>query len=1350
MLKYFVLFISLLFGVASGSAKKMLNNITFSHIGLEDGLSHSSVLDILQDRKGNMWFATFNGLNRYDGYDFQVYRHNSADTLSISSDITYTLELDDKNRLWIGTYNGLSVYDEDSDTFRNLSYMENGKRAEINGITTVNDSLLLVCANSKLLLYDTVKGVFTRKGMPQNLLALSEVSVCRQDNSIYICSSQGLYVYDVIKKNLRLVASDILSGIRITSVLKQSQTRLWVGTDSDGLYLLNPQTNEMKCYKQGLEGGISSNHIRTLAFDAQNRLWVGTMMGLNIYREDTDSFQVFESSPIGKNGLSHSSVRSLFLDSQGGMWVGTFYGGLSYYHPLKEKFRYGSLPGDGEFLNSNIIGCITEDWNGDIWIGTNGGGVSCYDTKDMTYSYTTKGKDILSKDVKVIYCDERRKEIYIGLHAGGLAILNRHTGRIESYQDVGKSTIAGRSVYTIIPIGDGNYWLGTLDGIVQFNPQNRTFTPAAYSAASIKKSTRITCPFLRDSKGRIWVGSEVGLTIYIQKGNQLEYMPLLPPGSFVSQNFIVSVTESSDGMFWIGTREGLYGFDESKNSFVHYSTADGLSNNVVYAILEDAKRNLWIATDAGLNLFNPAKREFRRFTSVDGLPTNQLTSAHLKMATGKMFFGSINGIVSFHPHLLADNPYAPVPVINELRLFNRVVHPGDKTGILTKTMSNTNSITLSGKQTMFSLKFSVPNYIAGTHNTFEYMLEGYDKEWYRTTHNRIVSYSNLPAGTYIFKVKAANNDEKWQSNPAVLRITVLPMWYKTWWAYSLYVLVFFLIIAFAVCYWAARKRNKVELEMERKDKERQREVNDMKLRFFINMSHELRTPLTLLLTPLDELLQSVDNVWMRKQLDYMKRSTNRLLFLVNQLMDYRRAELGVFELKVKQVNVYSIIEKVFMMYEQLSREKGIGYELSEGLRENEYPCDSYYMEMIMNNLLSNAFKYTARGGRISVELSEVGNELRISVKDTGCGIPLDKQEKIFDRFYQVKQKNVGSGIGLSIVKALVNLHHGRIEIDSTEGVGTCFSIYLSRCMQAYKQDEIAVNGENESEISVVEPASDNGYVTEAGNDAHENDTEQVPVEQEKENTILIVEDDADIAHYLCEELGKHYHVLWAENGKVAVEIVKDEAVDLIITDVMMPEMDGLQLCKRIKQNLVTCHIPIIIVSAKTELDEQLDGMDVGADDYIPKPFSLLMLRAKIRNIFRTRNGIIEHFSKSATIEPDKLAINQLDAEFIKHAVEVVEKHLDNSDFSTDDFARELLMSRSNLHLKMKALTGESSYEFIRKIRFNHACKLLKDGRYNVTEVSMMTGFSTASYFAMSFKKKFGCLPSEYIKKNRPK
>lgn len=534
-----------------------------------------------------------------------------------------------------------------------------------------------------------------------------------------------------------------------------------------------------------------------------------------------------------------------------------------------------------------------------------------------------------------------------------------------------------------------------------------------------------------------------------------------------------------------------------------------------------------------------------------------------------------------------------------------------------------------------------------------------------------------------------------------------------------------------------------EIRMERLDKEKREEISQMKIRFYVNISHELRTPLTLIVAPLQELLSSISGHWEREKLLYIQRNAKRLLHLVNQLMDFRRAELGIFELKPVYGNAYKRVLNNFLNYENLAKRKDIDYNFYSELQDEDVLFDGTYLDLIVNNLLSNAFKYTEEGESVSVKLYKENKNVILQVTDTGVGIPEDKQQKIFERFYQIENGNEGSGIGLSLVQRLVELHHGQITLVSEVGKGSTFSIYIPQDKSAYSTEELLGSSGESDEQRVYSTNAHDVYV-----DNVEIVEEEATDKKEgsKHGTILIVEDNEELRQYLSNGLSSQFNLIEAENGQKALDLLKDNDVDLILSDVMMPVMDGVKLCKLVKQNLRTCHIPVYLLSAKVDIKYQLKGLQVGADDYIPKPFSMEVLVAKILNMLRTRYRIFERYSNTIEVEPEKITTNAMDEEVLKKAIAIVEKNMSNVEFSTEQFASEMNMSRSNLHLKLKAITGKSAIDFIHRIRFNRACQLLKEGKYTISEISFMVGYNTPSYFAARFKKYIGCLPTEYGKK----
>ncbi|NDW09638.1 two-component regulator propeller domain-containing protein [Dysgonomonas sp. 520] len=1335
-------FISLFYIYRSVLFGNTPDNINFSQISINDGLSQSTVFNIVQDNANNLWFATYDGLSKYNGYNFTVFRFDPENPNSIASDIVRTLFVDSQNRLWIGTRNGLSRYNFEKETFKNYTQNLKGfSKSQVNSITELENNLLLLGTNNGLILFDTDKENFIPvPGMEDNQFMAN--AFLHLSGDIWIGLNNGLIIYN--KKGKKVTRSiSHLEGLFVQSMLQEADDKIWVGTEGSGLFLINDKYNTVKTYRSSKSdpNSICSDFIRSLALDNSGRLWVGTFDGLNIYNKREDNFFRYKNKPLQEGSISQNSIRSIFKDNQGGMWCGSYFGGLNYYHSLNNRFMHMKLIPNTNSLNDNVVSCIVEDADHNLWIGTNDNGVNFYDTKTGKFTYYMNSLNydngVESNNIKAIYVDDANGLVYIGTHAGGLSVLNKKTGRIQHF-NTNNSSLTGNNIYSIIDSGLDFLWIGTLKGVMRYYPKDNSFV----AESDLLDNIFITQIF-KDSQNRLWIGKEDGLIIYSPTNKQIVKLDIIENNQLLKTAFVNCITYNNKGEICIGTRSGLYIYSEKDRTLEHYTTKNGLPNNVVYGILDDSLNRLWLSTNKGLVCFTPYSKEFRVYSQNDGIQSNQFNSySYCKTYDGLMYLGGINGITVFHPEKLVDNPYTPIVTIDKLFLFNKDVMPDDETGILDKAISLTDMITLKANQTSFSLEFVVSNYVSNKHNLFAYKLEGFDEDWIYTTDNRIVTYTNLSDGTYTLLVKAANNDGIWSKEVRTLEIKVLPVWWRTWWAILLFSVAIIAISIIVIRTVWFRKMLKKELKMEQLDKLRQDELNQMKTRFFINLSHELRTPLTLIQSPLEEIMNKGNNdKWMQSQLQYIKKNTNKLMHIINQLIDYRRAELGVFELKVVEQNLNDFAYDNFILYESLAKRKKIDYYFDSEITDRKVLFSPQYIEIILNNLLSNAFKYTKEQGTITVRIKKSGQDIVLEVEDTGKGIPFNLQEKIFDRFYQTSPDHTGSGIGLSLVKHLVDMHHGRVELNSEEGKGSCFRIFIPQNKSVYAENEFADSKDEEAERK---PKTTEDIISSDDEIAGNNELN----EDVKKGTILVVEDNVEILDYLKNELNKEYNVIIEEDGLPALEVLKDQDVDLVLTDVMLPEMSGIKLCKAIKQNIRTCHIPVVILSAKANTEDQLEGLEVGADDYITKPFSIAILLSKIHNILRSRKRMLDHYSNSFDVEPEKITFNAMDEELIRKATEIVKNNMDNIEFSADDFSREMAMSRSNLHLKLKAITGESTIEFIRKIRFNEACKLLKDGRYNISEVSTMVGFNSPSYFATSFKKYFGFLPTEYVKNLR--
>ncbi len=1292
----------------------------FENIGLNEGLSNSTVISIIQDKDGLIWFATFDGLNKFDGYSIKVYRHIEGNENSLLSNSTRQLYVDEENILWIGTNDGLSKYVREKDIFENYSNDIDRDKLKINTMIDFKKDTLLLGTDDGLYAFDKISKTFER--FPgTNDTGTQVLSLTKTSGHIFMGTSKGLYKFNDDTNRFSLF-TDTLKNHKIQTILPKKKNKIWVGTEGSGLFLIDIHTGSiLRNYLNDPfdKESICSNFVRTLLTDTENRLWIGTFHGLSLLNEDTEKFYNYYGDPFDETSISQNSIRSIIQDSQGGIWLGTYYGGVNYYHPLRNQFFHIKQNPIQNSLNDRIISGIMEESNGRIWIGTNDNGINVYDPNRNVFTHITKenNRGILSNNIKsFLRSHNNDQHIYVGSHGGGLIKIDKNTLKAVDIK------LPDKDVYSLVYDLHNDIWIGTLNGLYKLNEKNDIVTEIDISSLSSLQILYLTV----DRNNRLWIGGDKSLAcLSIEENRLIEF------NDTFQQIKINCIVEDAKGNIWIGTNNGIYKHNGDKK-FIRYAENDGLSNNMVCGIVEDSLGFLWISTYYGISRFDPEHATFRTYLLTDGLQFQQFNNySFCKTQTGRLYFGGVDGIITFFPERLKNNPFSPQPIITELNVQNKIIAPADN-GILEKNIIHADKIVLRSDRATFSLRFAVPNYLSGKHNTFKYKLEGYDKDWIITAENRFASYSNLPHGKYTFKLLSANNEGKWSDKMTALSVVVTPLWFQTLW-FRLLIATIILITIYTIWQFFHQKQKiKKQLIEERFDKEKNEEINRAKMNFFVNISHEFRTPLTLIISPLQELIEKVSGTWEKEQLAVIKNNADKLLHLTNQLIDYRRAELGVFELNIKRVDPKETIVQAMGLFNKLAKRMNIAYTFEDYTTDDKYVIDENYLDMILSNLLSNSFKFTQPGGKITVSLIEDLEYLILAVEDTGCGIPEHEQQLIFNRFHKVnsKKNDIGMGIGLSITQRLVELHHGKIELKSKAGEGSSFSIYFPQSENLYNEKELnnvhllPVNDAIEEQTGIAE-------------ETHQNSTQPL---------VLIVEDDEDLLGYLSNNLSGSYHIVTASNGRDALDQIGQNKVDIVLTDVMMDVMDGIDLCRTLKEDIKTCHIPVIMLSAKSTVEDQLSGLEVGADDYVTKPFTTSILKAKINNMMASKERILHYYSDSTEIEPEKIATNHIDNELLTKAKEIVLKNLDNIAFTTEMFCEEMGMSRTNLHLKMKALTGGSTIDFIRKIRFSEAIKLLSSGKYNISEVSYMVGFNSLSYFSTSFKKYFGYLPSDYMKK----
>ena len=1307
-------------------------SLSFRSISVNEGLSQNTVWGMAQDANDWIWIGTSDGLNRYDGYNMVTYYHDSTDSLSLVNNQVTSLYVDKRNTLWVGSLLGLSRYNPRTDKFTNFLLPE--QPYQVLGMLDVAESdSLFLATNLGLLFFDrneeSLHSYKPLDGVVVNTL-------CETDGGLLIGTRAGLYHYSFATRDCELVVPE-LSEAPIASVIRLEDTDEYlVGCQKKYIYSLDGHWRIMGKYQIDKDFRFTpANTIRILKQHTDGTVWVATTEGLFSFHPHQG---VFEES------LSYLSIRSLLIDNQGALWVGTHYDGVKYHHPYAPTFNVMRSSTDSQSLNDDIVSCIVEDpCTKNLWVGTNDGGVNHYDirTKKFTYYRTGSTRNALhSNNIKTILPD-KQGNVYVGTHSGGLSYIHVKTGEVEDFSIPGMEA-EDNSCYSLLDEG-GHLYVGTMVGLMHFDKRSKRFMPCELAKRYPELANLLIYTLYRDSDSRLWIGTEKGLYVY-EGSNDREgqLMKALPS----QQNYIIAycIYEDADRYVWVASTDGLFQFSSDMQLLEHYTMKDGLPNNCVYGILEDNAHRLWLSTNRGLSNFDKDNKQFYNYTQMDGLSHNEFNVyGYCKASNGTFYFGSLNGITYFSPFQFMENPFTPLPQVVDVSLRNVSV-TYQQTEVSRVAWGEDDlpvGIRFPYGQRDLQISYAVPDYLSNHRNTFAYRLKGLDKDW-TYTDKPSVSYSNLPPGHYTFQLRVCNNNGKWCEGMTEFSVEVTPEWYQTWYVRSLFALLVLGVIGWVVYFFFMKQKMKMQLQLQAVEHQKNQEVNTEKIRFYMNMSHELRTPLALILAPLENIMQreALLSESIRNDLKYIWHNCHRLLHIIDQLLSFRKAESGALPLQVEMSDVNDWSRQVFQLFCKQAEHRDINYLFQTDVTSGQLPMDKKYVETILVNLLSNAFKFTPAKGRIELSVWEKEDTFGFRVKDSGRGIPASKLGRIFERFYQVNESEKGTGIGLSLVKCLVDNHHGIITVESEEGKGTQFTISLPKRMETYVEAERSRQRE-ESALSTY-------YVEDFMPAADEEASANAMAEQNADSKsfqVLLVEDNPEMSAFLQRLLQSRYDILTASNGKEALEIVKEQKVDLVLSDVMMPEMDGIQLCRQLKRNIQTSHIPVILLSAKNSVEDQTSGIHVGADDYIGKPFSPALLKGKIDNILKTRERFRQYYNQSIDIDTAKMTSNDLDKEFLAKAIQLIEENLENDKFSADDLAEALSISRSSLYVKMNAICGGPPVGFIRRIRFNKACQLLLERRYTMAEISYKLGFSSPSYFSASFKKFIGMLPTEYVK-----
>nr|WP_294898044.1 two-component regulator propeller domain-containing protein [uncultured Pedobacter sp.] len=1320
-------------------------------ITIDNGLVNNEVTAIHQDKYGFLWFGTRGGLNRYDGYDFNLLRYNPKSGNNLTSQAVEAIAEDKNYTLWIGTKNGgLNSYNLLKDSITHYFPANNIKIQEIKA--------LVVDANGTLFI-GAIHGLYTYKNGKFNVINDKLTVTCIKIDSkqrVWVGTTYGFYVLYPGSTALQPIALGKKKYSLNSIAIDEKNNTVYIGTWIYGLfkYQISQKKVEQFLHSDNDNQSISHNSVYRVYFDRSKNLWVGTWGGgLNKFNINTKKFERVEIKPINVFNTDYDIILSIEQDITGIVWIGTDGGGICKIDPFKKEFKtitHVSTQSNG--LMNTHIKSVFQDSHGGLWIGTKGGGLNY--SKDKI-NFSRKNVPIKSNVINAFF-ENNGKDLWVGT-ANGLLIYKNYIENSNSpiyiENDKKEYGLSGPKITSIVKDQNGTIWIGTqehglnklIGGSID-DPHFKRYTEKASIKDSLQNS-RVSC-MLIDHKNRLWIGTYDGLHLYNADKDDFYVFKSNPNNSnSLSNNTILSLAEDNSGNIWIGTQQGLNKMvykSQNNVSFTNFFEQAGLPNDYIHAILVDEFDDIWISTNSGISKLSVKTKSFVNFDERDGVSSNTFSeNSSYKAKDGEMFFGGISGLTYFYPNDIRLNRYQPKVFITNLKIDNAPVKVGQVIGknkILKKALFLTNKLKLTYKENIVSLYFSALDFHASNKNQYIYKLQGFEKNWVNAGKRRSVTYTNLPPGNYTFRVKASNSDQIWNTQEAILNIEVLPPPWKTWWAYTIYCLIILGLLGLSRYITLTRIRLKNKLEIADLNFKKEHEITEIKNKFFSNISHEFRTPLTLMIGPLESLsnYNNIDHS-VKQTLIKVKNQSKRLLSLVNQLLDYNKAETNVLTLNAFVQDVSAMFYNIYESFIDEAERRGINYQFKSNQKEIHLNVDKDKLESICYNLLSNAFKFTPNGGEICFKINVITAEsiCEISVSDSGKGISEADKSKVFDRFYQVSQAEpgqyAGTGIGLAFVKDLVALHEGSIFIDNNQPRGTIFKVILPFS--------------NAADLYTIEPTAEkNEQDITAENVTFIDDLE----ESDDTPILLVVEDNEELNHYISETLAPVGKIISAKNGKEGAEKAFQTIPDLVISDVMMPEMDGYTLCKALKTDNRTSHIPVILLTAKSDDVSHIQGMELGADNYLAKPFNPAVLISHVKNLVKSRKKLKELFTNKLNLTPSEVEVSSFDEEFIKKSIEFIEANMQREKPSIDELANQLNMSRSTFYRKLKALTGMSGSEFISLIRLKRSAQLLETGEYSVSMAAYEVGYNDLKNFRKSFHNQFGMNPSDYLKSKQLK
>jgi signal transduction histidine kinase/ligand-binding sensor domain-containing protein/DNA-binding response OmpR family regulator len=1332
--------------------------VNFTSLTTRDGLLSNSVNAILKDHYGLMWFATDDGLNKFDGTNFTVYRYQPGDSTSLRTNEVLALHEDRLGNLWVGTSGGgLSVYDRKKDHF--LHYPVRTGTGTLSG----SDVIRGICSDYRgkiwlaqyegLYLLDPETQTISKQqlrdgaGRPVKTTLISIYADTKK--RIWIATDNGLFCYNIQTNTFRLYENNStdpssLRGNQIRALAEDKWGNLWVGT-STGLSRLKPDGSGFIHYNY-----LTGTAISCIAGDDQGLLWVGSNNGLYLYNIQADTFSVFTHEYRNHQSLSSKLVRCIYIDKHGIYWFGTNQGGISKYDKNLTLFNLiVSSSFQENRANTAVITALAEDKSGQVLMGSDGNGLFEYDRKkEQVHPVALPLKNIPANSLPILaLLHTPNNKLYLGTFSHGVIIIDRQTGACKQLvKGQGANDITSNDIFSLFQDSKGNIWIGTNgDGITVVNNDRviARYVPLPQNGEALLPINGFIRAIEEDANGNIWIGTHGGGIAVYEPGTG-KWTIYTQENSRLPSNKIQCLHCDSKGKMWIGTFSGLASFDPGKHLFTLFSEKDGLQNTMVYQIVEDKTGKLWLSTNTGISRLDTATKTFWNFTYLNGLQNSNFVRAMgLRLTDGELLFGGLEGVNHFYPDRLTINRNVPHVILTDLKISNKSVTAGNEAPIK-EHISVVDEIRLNYKQN-FALSFVALNYTIPKQNHYAYKLDGFDKDWNYIGTANMASYTNLDPGEYTFRVKACNNDGIWSTKDTTIKIYVKPPFWRTTYAYIFYILAISGLLLYSRYRGITRLRKKFALEQERQEVKRVQELDRMKLKFLTNLSHDFRTPISLIMGPVDQLIDEEGAAGKLEKLNMIRRNARRLLNLVNQLLDFRKMEEHELKLQLSKGEFISFLKEVTDSFRDMSERKNIEFTFKTCIDRLDAFFDRDKMERILFNLLSNAFKFTLGGGHITVDLQKAESSddqeytrVWIHVIDTGIGIPGNKKNQIFDRFFQNDTSaailNQGTGIGLSITKEFIKLHGGSIQVESEPGKGCTFTIQIP-LKRAY-ETVIAAHPQLQPEPGTL----------------NNNLKDPLPVEEESSMNdgllVLLVEDNEDFRFYLKDNLRNKYRVIEAANGVAGWQKALFHHPHLIVSDISMPEMDGIELLKKLKTDKRTNHIPVILLTAMTGQEQQIKGLETGANDYITKPFNFEVLNAKIKNLLHLQSSMQNTYSKQIKLTTPEVAIASPDEKLLADIVSYLEKNLTNPQLSVVNLSKEMGMGRSTLYARVLELTGQTPVEYIRSFRLDKAVALMEKSNMTISEIAYQVGFTTPNYFAKSFKGKFNMLPSEYIAKLR--